>query len=308
MNHTKDIIVNKYLLLNIIGNGKFGTIYKGKNIRNNEFVAIKTESPEQTLKHETKMLNYLYSNNCRDIPPVYWYGVFKAQNCLIIPLYDQSLEDYRKNNSDMFSILSQKLEENNNKSKNTKEISITIVMNKLNKIMMKCISIIENIHYYYVLHRDIKPQNFMICNNNIFLIDFGLSIFFMNENGEHIECSEKQCIIGSSNYISPNIHMGYTPSRRDDLISIGYIYMYLLTGSLPWYNITINEKENSFDYSEINILHPKNKKKYEVKKWNEIENVLKNYNENIYKYMNYCYNLEYDSLPNYKILISLFDE
>ena len=64
MNHTKDIIVNKYLLLNIIGNGKFGTIYKGKNIRNNEFVAIKTESPEQTLKHETKMLNYLYSNNC----------------------------------------------------------------------------------------------------------------------------------------------------------------------------------------------------------------------------------------------------
>ena len=162
MNHTKDIIVNKYLLLNIIGNGKFGTIYKGKNIRNNEYVAIKTEFPEQTLKHETKMLNYLYSNNCRDIPPVYWYGVFKAQNCLIIPLYDQSLEDYRKNNSDMFSILSQKLEENNNESKNTKEISITIVMNKLNKIMMKCISKYHNSYNVIIYFYNWKIMNIFI--------------------------------------------------------------------------------------------------------------------------------------------------
>lgn len=297
-----ELIVNKYLVSYKIANGKFGTIYKGKNIRNNENVAIKTESPEQTIKHETKILNYLYSNNCRDIPPVYWYGVFKMCNCLIIPLYDQSLENYRINNAKKFSILFE----------NCQDIEMIIekknILNKLRKIIMKCITIIENIHYLYVLHRDIKPQNFMICNNNIFLIDFGLSTFFIDENGKHIECSKKDFIVGSSNYISHNIHDGNTPSRRDDLISIGYIYMYLLTGTLPWYGTIINDHESYNDYSEINILHPKNVKKYEMKKWDVLENIIKNYGEDIYKYMKYCYSIDYETIPNYKLLLSFYND
>lgn len=284
MNFINEIIVNKYLPTEIIGKGKFGTIYKGKNIRNGEHIAIKTEYPEQTLKHETKMLNYLYSNGCRDIPPVYWYGIHNLQNSLIIPLYELSLEEYRELNYQMFSK--------------------DVFLKKINQIMIKCIDILENIHYFYVLHRDIKPQNFMIHNKNIFLIDFGLSTFFMDENGKHVECSQKTCIIGTVNYISPNIHIGKSSSRRDDLISLGYIYMYLLSGSLPWSGIETNEMD---DYNKLHVSHQTNMKKLEMKTWSNLENILKDYGEKIQNYMHNCYFIDYDESPNYTILKSLFE-
>ena len=63
------------------------------------------------------------------------------------------------------------------------ELNITT----LYKIMKKCLNVLKSIHQHGVLHRDIKPQNFMIKHDDIYLIDFGLSIFYIDENDRHIE-------------------------------------------------------------------------------------------------------------------------
>lgn len=90
-------IANKYNIDELLGNGKFGVVYLGTNLKNGEKVAIKTENANakyKVLKHEVTVLNYLYGNGVRLIPSVYWYGVHFDYRCIVMSHYSNSLQDY----------------------------------------------------------------------------------------------------------------------------------------------------------------------------------------------------------------------
>lgn len=275
-----NIIAKKYNIIKKISEGNFGTVFLGNTIKTQELVAIKLEKNDITLKHETKILNYLYSKQCRKIPPVYWYGTCYNHNCLVIPYYEISLFDYMKTNRMEFS--------------------------NITKIMIQMINIFSNIHSLFVLHRDIKPQNIMIFNKEIYLIDFGLSCFYIDENGEHYKQETKENIIGTSKYISLNIHNGSNVSRRDDLISLGYIFMYLCLGSLPWEKIEGKCLENKH-LEKTHINHHENLFRRNMKQWLLIEPIIHDFGEHFTNYMKYCYNLEFDETPNYIYMCNLFN-
>ena len=122
--------------------------------------------------------------------------------------------------------------------------------------MYRILEIIENVHENCVIHRDIKIDNFMILEHEIFIIDFGMATFYIDEDKEHIPYKEREYITGTPKYISINIHNGIEPSRRDDLISIGYLYLYLYYGNLPWSNITTNLLSSNL--TNLHILNEKN--------------------------------------------------
>jgi len=282
------LINNKYIIDSNIGKGQFGSVYKGYHKKTRELVAIKLEkmiSPIKLLKNETTILNYLHNNGSRNIPQVHWYGLYANSTCLVMTLYDYSLYDYVKSNE--------------------------LAVQQIQRIMIETIDIIENIHNSFVLHRDIKPQNFMIKNNELFIIDFGFSTFYIDDNKKHLQVKtnniENCNIIGTPKYISVNIHNGITPSRRDDLISIGYIFIFLLNKQLPWDNSHIIENNNN-NYNEIHILNPKNQYMNRLKQLDAIE--LLNTKENtlcqaVYYFLKYCYSLKYDEDPNYNSIKQL---
>jgi serine/threonine protein kinase len=269
----KDIIIaNKYILLQKLGSGKFGTVYKGINKKTQQFVAIKMEKKDQeitTIKHETTILNYLYRKGCRDIPFVHWYGIYEDFVCLSMTYFDRTLIECRE------------------KLINEKE--------KINKIMYRIIEIMENVHSYFVIHRDIKLENFMILEHEIFIIDFGLATFYVDENEKHIDYKMREYITGTPKYISIHIHNGIEPSRRDDLISIGYLYLYLYYGNLPWSNVAVND---------MHIMNEKNMYIKEKKEWKNIVEYAKN--SGCEKYLEYCYNLKFSEKPNYTLLKNMF--
>ena len=203
------VIHNKYIVEKRIG--QFGDVLKGYNKKTREPVAIKLElltSTIKLLKSETNILNYLYNQGCRSIPCVYWYGAYDKYISMVMPLYECSLHEYCKTN--------------------------VLTTEKISRIMLQCLQIIESIHEKYVLHRDIKPDNFMVKEGELFLIDFGFSTFYIRDEKEHIPYSNNENIIGTPKFVSVHIHDGCEPSRRDDLISIGYIYLFLLYETLPW--------------------------------------------------------------------------
>lgn len=273
--------MDKYNILEKLGKGKFGIVFKGSLKKNGELVAIKTELSEyKMLKHETKMLNYLYSHGCRNIPSVYWYGMYQNSVCLVIPYYKTSLYDYI--------------------SKYNKVID-TI---NLSNIMIQCIEILENIHSFFVIHRDIKPHNFMYQEGEIYLIDFGLSQFCVDECENPIPNVVGEHIVGTPNYISYYIHEGNMANRRDDLISLGYVYMFLQYHDLPWYHIP-----NSLcTLDETHIHNEKNENRMRMKEWNVLSLALTNFGSiPILKYMDYCYSLSYEQRPNYDILKGYFE-
>jgi len=169
--------------------------------------------------------------------------------------------------------------------------------------MNGCISILEAIHKWWVVHRDIKPNNFMLRGKELFIIDFGLATFYLNDEGEHISGSSES-IVGSPKYASYYIHDGCVSSRRDDLISLGYMYITLCgESSLPWDNLE-NEEGGGIENTDITcIFHSKNVFRKQLKSW---EVLREHCFGNVRNYLNYCYSLKLDETPNYEYLGKIF--
>lgn len=205
------MIANKYRIIEKINEGRFGSIYKCENNRTKEMVAIKmelTNSSLNLLKNEAKIYQYL--GDQPGIPRLKWFGKFGDFTYLAIDLLDMSLKQYRP-------------------------IQLKDALN----IGIQMLNIVQCVHNKYLLHRDIKPDNFMLSNNNLniklYLIDFGLAKRY-NYNGIHIPEKPIANLIGSPNFVSLNVHNNVEPSRRDDIESCIYVILYLILGSLDWFN------------------------------------------------------------------------
>lgn len=258
-------INNKYQLLDKIGEGSFGSIYKGQNIRTQEFVAIKVEP----IANETKLLKnestiYQYLNNIPGIPTVKWFGKDEHNYYMVINLLGESLQTI-KNKKDCFSL------------KLVLQIGINILC------------LLKTIHEKGLIHRDIKPDNFLLGlhadSKRIFIIDFGFCKSYIQPSGKHIIQKAVHNLIGSKTYASINAHRFIELSRRDDLESLGYMLIYLYSGFLPWQIPGHNEK---IIRQKLSIIEDDN-----------LPKVLTDY-------IKYVRNLDFMEKPNYKEIIDKF--
>ena len=111
---------------------------------------------------------------------------------------------------------------------------------------------LEEVHSKRVIHRDIKPENWCIGEgedfNSIYLIDYGLSKVYENEEGEHIPMNGNKTMLSQAIFSSVNSHKQLEVSRRDDLESLVYMLMLMVVGDLPWIKI-LNPEKNSPSFS-----------------------------------------------------------
>lgn len=266
-----ELINNKYKIINKIGQGSFGCIYKGQNIRTKEYVAIKVE----TINSETKLLKnesviYHYLNNTQGIPCVKWFGKDENNYYMVINLLGNSLQTIKEK---LFSF------------------SLNLVL----ELGIKIVTLLETIHEKGLIHRDIKPDNFLLGINNeikdIYLIDFGFCKSYI-KNNKHIEEKKINNLIGSKTYISINGHNYTELSRRDDLESLGYMLIYFYLGYLSWQQIS-----EITDKVEIN-----EKIKYLKKKTIDTEGLP----SVLINFLKYSISLEFEETPNYYLIIDSF--
>lgn len=159
-------------------------------------------------------------------------------------------------------------------------------------------------HYKHFLHRDIKPDNFVMGlrehTRSVYLIDFGLAKRYRDPRTLfHIPYRENKSLTGTARYASLNTHLGIEQSRRDDLESLGYLMIYFLNGRLPWQGINdAIDKEDK--YAKILAR----------KRTTTIESLCAALPPEFALYFNYVRSLGFDERPDYsyarKILKSVF--
>lgn len=166
------------------------------------------------------------------------------------------------------------------------------------------ISRIEYIHSRSLIHRDIKPDNFLIGTgkkkNMVYIIDFGLAKFYRDaKNGIHIPFRDGKSLTGTARYASINTHLGIEQSRRDDLESLGYVLLYFLRGELPWQGLKAKTMKEKYDrIMEKKISTP-------------VEVLCKGFPEEFQVFILYTRDLKFEDRPDYgflkKILKTIMD-
>jgi len=261
-----NIIGNKYLIEYKIGEGTFGTIYKGTNIRTKEQVAIKVEqinNRTKLIKNESNIYQYL--KDCKFVPNIKWFGKDTNNYYMVINLLGDSL-----------NVVKEKQQQSVLTLKQTLQIGVQIII------------ILEQIHNKGLVHRDIKPDNFLFgLNNNVnklFIIDFGLCKTYLNGDNKHIQIKSTSSLIGTPTFASINSHNCLELSRRDDLESLGYMLIYFVNINLSWQCIIENNQI---------MEHKQNITRYDY-----VPSI-------IIKYMDYIKSLTFDEAPNYSYLTNM---
>ena len=268
------IIFKKFRVLNHLSKGAFSDIYTGINIITKEKVAIKVEERFKIEKFLEAECYFIFSLKNVGIPKVISFGHNKEYDILVMPLLGKSLHEMQINENYNFEF---------------KDICL---------IAIQVIERIQWVHSQKIIHRDIKPDNFLIGLNDpniLYLIDFGLSKKYRSSvTGNHIKYNRVKKFVGSLRYASVNALKLREQSRRDDLESIGYMLIFLIKGSLPWDNIKVENKRSSF----YKISQFKQKLEPEI--------LCRNLPKEFAEYIRYVKNLNFEEEPDYNYLKSLF--
>ncbi|CAG2256078.1 CSNK1A [Mytilus edulis] len=222
------------------------------HVQSSQEVAVKLESQKARhpqLIYESKLYKILQGGV--GIPHIRWWGQEREYNVLVMDLLGPSIED-------LFNFCSRKF---------TMKTVLMLADQMINRI--------EYVHNKNFIHRDIKPDNFLM----------GI--------GRH--CNKRgQNLTGTARYASINAHLGIEQSRRDDMESLGYVLMYFNRGSLPWQGLKAATKKQKYEkISEKKMSTP-------------VEVLCKGFPAEFAMYLNYCRGLRFEEAPDYMYLRQLF--
>lgn len=277
METSTTLLANRFKLLRRLKPHVLLPIYLAEDQEDMKSVVVKLEDKNcrhQRLLHEYKLLLKLQGG--AGIPEIKWFGGTKEHNVLVTELLGPSLQDLYLYCGRRFSLK-------------------TVLL-----LADQMISRIELCHSSDYLHRSIKPGHFLIGRESsahlVYLIGLDDSKRYCDSSDQqtHIPYSEGHKSICEARFSSINRLMGIQPSRRDDLESLGYLFVYFLCGGLPWDFRISQDPRNA---SQIAL---------DAKTNTSTEELCRTAPREFSQYLNYCRGLRFDMKPDYEHVRRMF--
>jgi len=263
-----------YQVGDLVGKGSYGEVLTGTCLRTGTMVAIKRRATEERTRrrYEEEACHLSVLQGVAAVPTLLAHGTVDGFSVIVMEMLGQSVWDLFAAAKGRFSPL-------------------TVLL-----FADQMISRIEEVHSVGLVHRDIKPDNFLMGLNDkagvVHIADFGLATYFRDPiTHGHVQFRHGKTLTGSARFASIKAHDS-TQSRRDDMESLGYNLAYLVRGTLPWQSME-NGSQDRFE--EIRRL----------KKHTSARSLCQDCPEELTDFIRYCRKLEFEQTPNYSYLRSL---
>ena len=202
----------RYLIESLIGVGGMANVYKGRDVRTGNQIAVKVLKEEfldneelvRRFKNESKAISIL---NHPNIVKVYDVSVTDQLQYIVMEYIDGiTLKEYLKQRNG------------------------ALTWKEVVHFTTQVLSALDHAHSKGIVHRDVKPQNIMLqADGSIKMMDFGIARF---SRAQSQTVSDKA--IGSVHYISPEQAKGDHTDARTDIYSVGVMMYEMLSGKLPF--------------------------------------------------------------------------
>ena len=202
----------RYLIESLLGVGGMANVYKGRDVRTGNAIAVKVLKEEfldneelvRRFKNESKAISILDHPN---IVKVYDVSVTDQLQYIVMEYIDGiTLKEYLKQRGG------------------------ALTWKEVIHFATQVLGALEHAHSKGIVHRDVKPQNIMLqADGSIKMMDFGIARF---SRAQSQTVSDKA--IGSVHYISPEQAKGDHTDGRTDIYSVGVMMYEMLSGHLPF--------------------------------------------------------------------------
>ena len=274
---------DKFQVLDLINEGSFGRVYRGRRMSTGHHVAIKAEDQgtgHEQIMREANLCRKL--EGCAGVPQVYWYGMHGSDYNFMV------MERLGPNLLELFTECGHKF-------------TLTTVV----KITLSLLPTLQYLHEKNIMHRDLSPRNIVIGlspnQHQIYLIDFGLAKQCTRQGQMMVQSPTRyggycRSLVGTPRYASINAHRGGVMGRADDLESLGYVLVYLLKGALPWQDEMTYSVPDGIRYIEHQKLVT------------TVEELCDGIPDEFATLISYARLLRYYEMPDYKSIQKLFHQ
>jgi serine/threonine protein kinase len=216
-----EMLADRYEIIEVIGEGGMGVVYKARHVLMKRVVAIKmlhesliaNELTRKRFEQEAQAISAL---NHPNILTVYDFGITKDNKPYLVVEFLEGTN------------LAELLEKENHLSEQ-----------RALHIFKQACSGLAHAHDKGIVHRDIKPSNFMLVKMGtdeefVKIVDFGIAKLVQEGQKDTIGLTTTGEIFGSPLYMSPEQCCGRSVDARSDIYSLGCVMYFTLTGHSPF--------------------------------------------------------------------------
>ena len=216
---TEGFILGQYRVLEELGRGGMGQVYKAVHQTMGRFVALKVLAPELT---KTEKARSLFQSEVK--------AAAKLVHPNIVTAFDAN------HTGDRFFLVMEYVD-GPNLSQLVKEQGPLPVEQACEYIRQAAVGL-EHAHHMGLIHRDVKPSNLLVQQTNagpqVKILDFGLALITAGDVNKPV-VGAANTVLGTPDYVSPEqARDQYNVDGRSDLYSLGFTFYYLLTGEVPF--------------------------------------------------------------------------